>query len=423
MERRVYIGMSADLIHPGHINIIETGRKLGKVTIGLLTDAAIASYKRVPYLSYEQRKIIIENIVGVDKVVAQDTLDYRHNLLMIKPDYVVHGDDWKTGVQSATREAVIETLQQWNGQLIEIPYTSNISSTAIQKKMRNPAVTPQHRIKKFRDMLRTQTGMQLCEAHNTLSSLVAEHTIVNDGGLGTTSFDGIWINGFADIASKGKHGALAADSIALLQVLGDILEATTKPVLYDAGRAEHPDQFLFLVTALERLGVSAIAIREASVQDQNGLQVKLFCEKISAATEKKITSDFLIIAGIDTAGKNFAALQTLASELKDAGADALLLYSTNSQMQDITGFINQYRATTQALPLFIIPGADCKLHLQDWKQAGVAAIVYENNLAYSAWSGMRAAAVSILEKTNGNASQHEIFNLNELLKITRPDFF
>src|SRR5258705_5493685 len=127
----VYVAISADLIHPGHLNVIKVARELGEVTIGLLTDAAIASYKRLPYLSYDQRLAVVEEIRGVARVVPQDTLDYVANLRRLRPDYVVHGDDWRTGPQSETRRRVIETLQEWGGQLVEPPYTKGISSTSI----------------------------------------------------------------------------------------------------------------------------------------------------------------------------------------------------------------------------------------------------------------------------------------------------
>ena len=122
-NKRVYVGMSADLLHNGHINILKKAATLGDVTVGLLTDSAIASYKRLPYMQYEQRKAVVQEIKGVTEVISQHTLDYRDNLKTLKPDYVVHGDDWKEGVQRETRQQVIDTLSQWNGELIELTYT------------------------------------------------------------------------------------------------------------------------------------------------------------------------------------------------------------------------------------------------------------------------------------------------------------
>ncbi len=424
MERRVYIGMSADLIHPGHINIIAAGRKIGKVTIGLLTDAAIASYKRIPYLSYEQRKIIIENIKGVHEVVAQETLDYTPNLLLLKPDYVVHGDDWKTGVQAATRQAVIDTLQQWKGELIEIPYTSNISSTAIQKKLRNPAILPQQRMQKFRELMQAQTGLQFMEAHNALSGLVVENISIENSNERESSFDGVWINDFTSIATKGKTGVLADDSIALLQVLSDILECTTKPLVYDAGTGGSIEQFSFMINGLERLGVSAIVVRNSTAMSDSSVdETTQLCEKISAGKEKKITKDFMIIAGINTtvsaAHTNEPQLQ--AAALTAAGADGLLLYSTHEQDDDISPFIAQYRQMEKQLPLFVIPGINNNTLLQQWKNAGVAAVVYDNHLIRNVWPAMQAAALAVLKKKNGKTNGTDLLALHDIQVLTRQN--
>lgn len=127
----VYIGMASDLIHEGHINIIKTGRGLGSVCVGLLTDDAIRTYKRQPILSYESRKVVIENIRGVDRVIPQHEHDYRPNLELIRPAFVVHGDDWRTGPQARVRQVVIDKLGEWGGRLIEPEYTSGISTSEI----------------------------------------------------------------------------------------------------------------------------------------------------------------------------------------------------------------------------------------------------------------------------------------------------
>lgn len=132
----VYAGMAADLIHHGHINLIKKARKYGKLIVGVLSDEAIITYKRKPVYNYYQRKLIFENIKGVEKVIKQKTLSYLENLRKIKPDFVFHGNDWKEGVQSNTRREVIDTIGKWGGKLIEIPYTKNISTTIIINKLK-----------------------------------------------------------------------------------------------------------------------------------------------------------------------------------------------------------------------------------------------------------------------------------------------
>ncbi len=233
MEKIVYIGMSADLIHPGHLNIINTGKKLGRVVIGLLTDKAIAGYKRVPYLSFEQRKIIVENIAGVSEVIPQETLDYSANLQQLKPAFVVHGDDWKTGVQQATRQKVIDTLKEWGGELVEVPYTRGISSTAIQKALKETGTTAEIRLKRLRRILSVKPCMRVLEAHNGLSGLIVENTSLTDEKGMQQEFDAMWISSLTDSMAKGKPDIEAVDVTSRLQTLNDILEVTTKPVIFD----------------------------------------------------------------------------------------------------------------------------------------------------------------------------------------------
>ena len=129
--KKVYVGMVADGLHIGHINIINEAKKYGEVIIGLLTDEAVASYKRVPCQTYEQRRTVIESLKGITKIVPQDTLDYVANLRRLKPEYVVHGDDWRNNSLRTTRQRVIEVLTEWDGQLIEPHYTKGVSSTIL----------------------------------------------------------------------------------------------------------------------------------------------------------------------------------------------------------------------------------------------------------------------------------------------------
>lgn len=176
--------MSADLARPGHLNIIKRASALGAVTIGLLTDAAIASYKRLPYMSFEQRKEVVENLKGVDRVVPQETLDYVPNLRLYRPDFVVHGDDWREGVQRDVGDAVIEALAQWGGELVEIPYTKGISSTQLNQALKEIGTTPDLRRNKLRRLLHAKPLVRLMEAHNGLTGLIVENIGSDELGRG-----------------------------------------------------------------------------------------------------------------------------------------------------------------------------------------------------------------------------------------------
>ena len=257
----VYIGMSADLVHPGHLNVIKEAAVYGKVTVGLLTDAAIASYKRIPYMEYDQRKQVIENIKGVERVVAQETLDYAPNLRKYQPDYVVHGDDWKEGVQRETRQRVIDTLAEWGGQLIEVPYTKGISSTQLNKALKEIGTTPDLRLKSLRRMLQAKPLVRFLDIHNALSGLIIEHAYV-DTPLGRREFDGMWGSSLTDSTAKGKPDIEAVDVSSRMTTLNEVLEVTTKPIVYDADTGGQTEHFEFTVRTLERLGVSAAIIED-----------------------------------------------------------------------------------------------------------------------------------------------------------------
>lgn len=267
MSKKVYVGMSADLVHPGHINILKEASKYGNLTVGLLTDKAIASYKRLPYMTYEQRKAVIENIKGVVEVVAQETLSYKSNLERLKPDIVVHGDDWKEGVQAQTRQQVIETLAKWGGELIEVEYTQGISSTHLNKSLKEIGVTPDIRRARLRRLIDSKPVVKIMESHNALSGLIVEN-IKGDSGM---EYDGMWSSSLTDSTSKGKPDIEAVDVSTRINTINEIFEVTTKPMIYDADTGGIPEHFTFTVRTLERTGISAVII-----EDKTGLKKILY---------------------------------------------------------------------------------------------------------------------------------------------------
>ena len=269
--KTVYLGMSADLLHPGHLNIIDKARELGdEIIVGLLTDKAIASYKRLPYMSWEQRKIVVENVKGVTKVIPQETLDYVPNLLRIKPDYVLHGDDWKTGPQAETRQRIIDIMKTWGGEVIDIPYTQGISSTDLNKMLKGIGTTPGIRSQRLKRLIDNKDVVTVCEAHNGLSGLIVENAAINEAGK-KVEFDGIWISSLTQSAAKAKPDIGYLDTTSRMEVLNDILETTTKPIIYDADSGGPIEHFVFTVRSLERLGVSAVIIEDKIGLKKNSL--------------------------------------------------------------------------------------------------------------------------------------------------------
>ena len=427
-EKIVYIGMSADLVHPGHLNIIRKGAELGKVIIGLLTDEAIASYKRVPYLSYEQRKEIIENIKGVSQVVAQQTLDYEPNLRRIKPNFVVHGDDWQTGVQQKTRQRVIEVLAEWEGRLVEVPYTKDISSSAIQQSLKEIGITPANRLKRFRRLLQIKPTLTALEAHNGLSGLIVENASYQ-GEEGPREFDAIWISSLTDSSAKGKPDIEAVDLTSRLATVNDIIEITTKPIIFDGDTGGRIDQFPFMVRSLERLGVCAVIIEDKSGQKRNSLFndgaihqqefVEDFCEKISAGIKARLTEDFMIIARIESLilGKGMDdALQRAEAYIK-AGASGIMIHSKNEDGAEIMEFAKHYNRFLDRKPLIAVPTTYPSVPLTQFNRAGFNIVIYANHLLRSAYPAMHETAVSILRHQRAAEAEKNLMPLHDLLKL------
>jgi phosphoenolpyruvate phosphomutase len=335
-DKLVYVGMVGDFLHHGHINIIEEARKFGNVTVGLLTDKAVASYKRLPVFTFEQRKKIIENIKGVTSVIPQDSLDYIPNLKKIKPNFVVHGDDWKYGVQQGTRQKVIDTINEWNGTLIEIKYTSGISSTEIIKDFFKNGITPQLRMKILPRLLETKPLVRILEVHNGITGFIVEKTRIEEENK-VNEFDGMWISSLTHSLSKGKPDIQYVDNTLLVNTINEISEVTTKPIIVDGNNGGLPEHFSYFVRTLERLGISAVIIEDKINLKRNSLgdgkqeqdTIEGFCKKISVGKNSQVTEDFMIIARIESFIQN-AGLEDAIKRARayiDAGADGIMIHS------------------------------------------------------------------------------------------------
>lgn len=426
--KKVYVGMSADLIHPGHLNIINEAKKLGEVTVGLLTDKAIASYKRLPALTFDQREIIIKNIKGVDNVIAQETLDYVPNLQMLKPDFVVHGDDWKDGVQKQTRQRVIDALKEWGGKLVEIKYTEGISSTQLNQSIKDAGTTPDVRMKKLKRLMGVKPLLRIIEAHNGITGLIVENIFSKRDGV-KVEFDGMWLSSLTDSTAKGKPDTEAVDVTARLHTLNDIIEVTTKPIIYDGdtgGRAEH---FAFTVRTLERLGVSAVIIEDKTGLKKNSLfgtdveqtqeSIEKFCEKINTGKRSRVTEDFMIIARIESlilkAGLKDALLR--AEAYIQAGADGIMIHSKEKSPDEILEFCREYKKFENKVPLIAVPSSYSSIYESELENAGVSIVIYANHLLRSAYPAMVETAKSILENGRSYEIDKNMMSINEILNL------
>ena len=428
-KKLVYIGMSADLIHQGHLNIILEGRKLGRVIIGLLTDEAIASYKRLPLITFQDRKTIVENLKGVYEVIPQTTLDYLPNLKKIKPDFVVHGDDWKTGIQKEVRQRVIDILDEWGGKLVEPKYTEGISSTDLIKSVKARGVTPGKRMKTLRRLINVKPIVRILEAHNGLTGLIVEKTsIMKDGKK--MEFDGIWESSLTDSTAKGKPDTELVDFSSRFSTIEEILEVTTKPIIVDGdtgGRVEH---FKFRVKTLERLGVSAIIIEDKVGDKRNSLfgtavpqsqdTIEGFSNKIQEGEQSQITSDFMIIARIESLilnkGLNDALKRTKA--YINAGADGIMIHSKEKDGQEIVEYCRNYQALSNKVPLVVVPSTYAHMREEELRDMGVNVVIYANHLLRSAYPAMVDVAQTILKNNRAlEASEKNCMSIKDIITL------
>lgn len=430
MEKKtVYVGMSADMIHPGHLNIIREACKLGAVTVGVLTDAAIASYKRLPYLNYEQRAEIVSSLKGVERVVPQTTLDYVPNLRELKPDFVVHGDDWKEGVQQKTRQRIIECMAEWGGKVIDIPYTQGISSTAMNQRLKEIGTTPEIRLKRLRRLIGAKRIVRILESHNGLTGLIIENTFVNVNGV-KHEFDGMWASSLTDSTSKGKPDIEAVDITTRLHDLNDALEVTTKPIIFDGDTGGKIEHFVFTVRTLERLGISAVIIEDKVGLKQNSLfgtdavqtqdTIEGFCAKIRAGKNAQITEDFMVISRIESliAGKSVDDALQRAFAYVEAGADAVMIHSKNKDGQDIKEFCERFRAQNPSTPIVAVPTTYNQITEDELASWGVNVVIYANHMLRSAYPAMVNCAKSILAHGRSlEAADEYCMPIKEILEL------
>ncbi len=426
--KKVYVGMSADLVHPGHLNIIKEAEKLGDVTIGLLTDEAIASYKRLPHMEYDQRKEVIENIKGVKEVIPQPTLDYRPNLKKIKPDFVVHGDDWKEGVQSQTRQQVIDTLNEWGGELVEIPYTKGISSTQLNNALKEIGITPDLRVKRLRRLIKSKDIVRIIEAHSGLTGLIVENTKVEINGE-VREFDGMWASSLTDSTTKGKPDIEAVDITQRTENINDLVEVTTKPIIFDGDTGGKIEHFVFTVRTLERLGVSAVIIEDKVGLKKNSLfgtdvkqkqdTIEGFSEKIKAGKRAQVGEDFMIISRIES----LILKQGLDDALErakgyiDAGVDAVMIHSKEESPKEILEFCEEYKKFDRRVPLVAVPSSYDTIYEDELAEAGVNVVIYANQLLRSAYPAMLDTAKKILTNKRSYEARENLMAIKKILTL------
>jgi phosphoenolpyruvate phosphomutase len=425
--KTVYVGMAAEILHEGHINLLKNASELGSVTVGLLSDLAISQYKEKPAINYESRFKVISAVTFVKDVIAQDTLSYKDNLIKLQPDFVVHGDDWLSGPQVDTRTEVITTISKWGGKLVEIPYTLGISTSYIKGVIRDSGSSG--RVSSLKKKLINQTeALRFIDLHSALSGLIAENTTVEVGGR-TMEFDGMWASSLTDSTNRGKPDIEAVDVSARIAGLQDTLEVTKKPIIFDGDTGGRPEHFAFTVKTLERNGISAVIIEDKFGLKRNSLldhaqpflqeDIENFSYKISIGSSAKSNSDFMIIARIESLilGKPINDALERSKQYIRAGADAIMIHSRDKTGNDALEFVNKFKILWPDIPIIVVPTSFNKISYQDLWNSGVNIVIYANHLLRASYPAMIHTAKQILIDGKTEAIEDKILSMAEILSL------
>ena len=427
-EKTVYAAMSADLLHQGHLNIIKKAAEYGELTLGVLSDKAISSYKRLPYQKFEIRKQIIESIKGVSNVILQEDHDYEKNLRKLKPDFVIHGDDWKTGIQSSTREKVIEVLKDWGGQLIEVPYTEGISSTMINDELIKIGISPETRRGRLRRLIQSKDMIRVLEGHNGLASIIVENVSIVKNEK-KEEFDAIWSSSLTDSTSRGMPDIEAVDISTRLHTIGEICQCTTKPIIFDGDTGGKTEHFGFTVKNLEKIGVSAVIIEDKKGLKKNSLfgtdvkqeqdSIDNFCNKIKYGKNSQLSDDFMIIARIESLilGKSMEDALNRAHKYIESGADGIMIHSKQNDGKEIKRFCEEFRKSNTMIPLVVVPSSYNHVYEKELYEWGANIVIYANHLLRSAYPSMMECAKTILQNNRSLETNEMTMSIKEILHL------
>ena len=426
--KKVYIGMTADILHHGHMNILEKARKYGDIIVGLLTDSAIAEYKRLPYLNYKQREKILKNLQGVTKVIPQKEWDYSYNIRKLRPDFVVHGDDWKTGADKVLRKNVIKALNEDGGKLIEVPYTKGVSSGAFVNSQRIISTTPEIRRSTLIRLIDSKNILRIIETHSPLSAIIAEKSFLQKGGK-KISFDGFWSSSLTDSTVMGKPDTESLEISKRLSHINDIFEVTTKPLILDADTGGKIEHFEMKIKSMDRLGISAVIIEDKTGLKKNSLhkdtsqQVQedknKFAEKISVGKKAKISEDFMIIARIESLilKKGMKDAIERARKYVEAGVDGIMIHSKSERPNEIFEFAKKFRKDFKDMPLVSVPTSYNKVSENELSENGFNIVIYANQMLRAAYPAMQTVANKILKYGRSKEVDKELISINKILEL------
>jgi phosphoenolpyruvate phosphomutase / 2-hydroxyethylphosphonate cytidylyltransferase len=426
--KKVYVSMVCDLVHAGHIKILKRAASLGQVTVGLLTAEAIEELGERAFLKYSQRQDVLESLSFVSSVIPQSSASYKENLAFLKPDFVVHGDDWITGSQSRIREEVLSILNDWNGELVEVPYSREISDTSLKNQLLRLGITGQTRQARLRQALKLKPIIRIMESHNALSALIVENAEYDNDGK-KEYYDGFWSSSLTESTAKGKPDIEAVDLTSRLAMVNDIFEVTTKPMIFDADTGGKIEHFEIAVRSLERAGVSAVVIEDKKGLKKNSLfgnevdqmqdSIEDFCNKIKAGKSAQVLDDMMIVARIESlileAGMDDALERAFA--YIEAGADAIMIHSRHKDPEEIKIFMRSFREKDDKTPVVVVPTSFNSVTIDEFEEMGVNIVIYANHMLRSAYPAMLKIANNILKDKRSLESEDLCMSIPDLLEF------
>lgn len=426
--KKVYMCLSTDIIHSGHINIIKKASELGEVTIGILCDEYVAMYEKYPMIPLGERIKIVENIKGVTNVVIQNDIFYDDNIRKLKPNYVIHGDNWKNGYLKEVRERVLEVVKEWDGEVIEIPYYRNEELSLFDSYMKDSRGLPEVRRQRMRRQIRNGKLLKIMVAYDGLSALIVERSNVEVNGA-KRQFDGIWLSSLCDSTVKGKPDIELVDITSRIRTLEDIVEVTTKPIIFDADTGGLIEHFAYNIKTLERVGASAVIIEDKIGLKRNSLlgneveqhqdTIENFCEKIKVGKKSIISNNFMLIARVESLileqGMNDALERAFA--YVEAGADGIMIHSRSNNPDEIFEFADRFRCQDKVTPLVAVPTTYGEVYESELKAHGFNIVIYANQMLRAAFPAMQKVVCSILENERCYEAKEQCLSIKEVLSL------
>ena len=426
--KTVYTCFCTDVIHEGHVNIIREARKLGRVIVGALSDRALIRYNKFPTISQQERVKLYRSMEGVEEVVIQDDMLYDDVVALIRPDYVLHGDNWKEGPEAAIRAHVEKLLSSYGGRLVDIPYTYNEAVKKIDLQLREKLAMPEFRRKRLRQLIGICPVVKTIEAHSGLTGLIAEKTVVEQGGR-LDQFDAMWVSSLCDSTAKGKPDIELVDMSSRLRTIDDIMEVTTKPIILDGDTGGLTEHFVYNVRTLERMGVSAVIIEDKTGLKKNSLfgagigqtqdSIEDLSAKIAAGKKAQLTDDFMIIARIESLILEQGMEDALerASAFVQAGADGIMIHSRKKEPDEILEFCDRFRRQDRKTPLVVVPSSFNVITEDELARHGVNIVIYANQLTRSAFPAMRQTAEDILRYHRAKEVDDRLMPIKEIITL------